>query len=88
MLTLSAAGSIWVSDDPVIGNALIRQRIIVDADIKAKTLKDAEGNLLHQMMKDNIEDDVYDINATSILPPADSETNKLQENVETSDEGS
>jgi len=36
-------------------------------------LKDKDGNLLHAVYEDVIEDDVYDINNTVIQPPPDSE---------------
>jgi hypothetical protein len=72
-IKLSGTGEIWISNDAVIKQVLIRQRLKLNADIQTVELKDKDGNLLHAVYEDVIEDDVYDINNTVIQPPPDSE---------------
>ncbi len=64
-ISLSASGSIWIADDPIIKQAIIRQRITFDADITSVT-----DIRVHNIYKDVIEDDITNINSTVILPPS------------------
>lgn len=63
-IEVTASGAIWIADDAVIKQAIIRQRITVNADITV-----GRDNASHIVSKDVIEDDVTDVNSTVIKPP-------------------
>jgi hypothetical protein len=73
-ITLSASGDIWIAADPAVNQVIISQRITVKTDIVNTEIKDKQGSPLHIAMEDEIEDDILDINSTTIQAPPDSET--------------
>lgn len=69
--SLSASGTLWISEDPKIGPAMIRQCLTVNSDI---VFFDQNNNPTHYLSEDIIEDDVMDVNSTVIEAPSESET--------------
>lgn len=70
-ITLTASGTIWISDDKDIKQVIICQRLKLNTDIVDTVMKDSNGNPTHTIFEDTLEDDVLDINSAKIEAPTE-----------------